>query len=73
MLKLNEGVMNVYKNSSIPLNECVKCASLNPAKAIGIDKQKGSIEEGKDADIIITDENFDIKKTIIRGETRYEA
>jgi N-acetylglucosamine-6-phosphate deacetylase len=35
--------------------------------------RKGSLEQGKDADIIITDENFEVKKTIIRGEIKYEA
>ncbi|MBQ8716362.1 MAG: amidohydrolase family protein [Clostridia bacterium] len=34
---------------------------------------KGSIEVGKDADLILTDMNFDIKKTIMQGESRYEA
>ena len=73
VLHLNHGVWNVYKNSNIPLYECVNCASLNPATTIGVADRKGSIETGKDADIIITDSNFEVKKTIIRGETRYEA
>lgn len=73
VLHLNHGVWNVYKNSNIPLNECVNCASLNPATALGIADRKGSLEIGKDADIVVTDENFEVKKTIIRGETRYEA
>lgn len=73
VLRLNQGVMNVFKNSNIPLYECVNCASLNPAKVVGIDSHKGSLEAGKDADIIIADENFEIKKTIIRGEIRYES
>ncbi len=73
VLHLNHGVWNVYKNSNIPLYECVNAASLNPATAIGIDSKKGSIEVGKDADIIITDENFEIRKTIIGGKTKYEA
>ena len=34
---------------------------------------KGSIEVGKDADLILTDMNFNIKKTIMQGEIRYEA
>lgn len=72
VLKLNQGVMNVYKNSNIPLWECVNCASLNPATAIGVADTKGSLEKGKDADIIVCNENFDILKTVIRGETRYE-
>ena len=71
--RLNKGVWNVYSNSSIPLHECVNGASLNPAAAIGVEKTKGSIEVGKDADIIITDETFDVKKTIIGGEIKYEA
>ena len=73
VLHLNHGVWNVYKNSNIPLYECVNCASLNPATTIGVADRKGSLETGKDADIIITDSNFEVKKTIIRGETRYEA
>ena len=72
-LPLNYGVWNVYKNSNIPLNECVNGASLNAAMAIGVADRKGSLEKGKDADIIITDQNFEVLKTIIRGETKYEA
>lgn len=72
VLRLNDAVKNFRDNTDIPLYEIVNAASLNPAKAIGLDS-KGSLEEGKDADIIITDMNFDIKKTIIGGEIRYEA
>ena len=73
VLKLNKGVWNVYNNSKIPLHECVNCASLNPATTLGIDKTKGSIEVGKDADIIITDNEFNVEKTIIGGNIRYES
>ena len=73
VLPLNQGVWNVYTNSNIPLNECVNGATLNPATAIGIDDRKGSLEVGKDADIIITDDSFNVQKTIIGGEIRYES
>ncbi len=73
VLPLNKGVWNVYTNSNIPLNECVNGASLNPANAIGIADRKGSLEVGKDADIIITDDSFNVLKTIIGGEIRYES
>ena len=72
VLKLNQGVKNVYENSDIPLWECFNCASLNPANAIGLGDRKGSLEVGKDADIIVCNENFEIMKTVIRGEIRYE-
>lgn len=73
ILHLNKGVWNVFTNSTIPLWECVNCASLNPATTLGIEKNKGSIEVGKDADIIITDNEFNVEKTIIGGEIKYES
>ncbi len=73
VLHLNRGIWNVYTNSDIPLYECVNCASLNPATVIGMEKTKGSLETGKDADIIITDSDFEVQKTIIAGEIKYEA
>ena len=73
VLKLNKGVWNVFTNTSIPLYECVNCATLNPANAIGVADKKGSIELGKDADIVILDNEFNVKKTIIGGVVRYEA
>ena len=73
VLRLNEGVFGVYKSSGIPLYECVNCASLNPATTLGIEDRKGSLEVGKDADILILDENFKVMKTIIGGKIKYEA
>ena len=73
VLPLNKGVWNVYQNSSIPLWECVNGASLNPATVLGIADRKGSLSTGKDADIVITDEQFEVKRTIIGGVVQYEA
>ena len=73
VLKLNKGVWNVYTNSKIPLHECVNCASLNPATTLGIADKKGSIKVGKDADFVILDNEFNVKKTIIGGKIKYEA
>lgn len=73
VLPLNRGVWNVYTNSHIPLHECVNGASLNPATVLGLDKTKGSLEVGKDADVIITDGEFNVQKTFIGGQIKYEA
>ena len=73
VLKLNDAVKNMRAHTELSLSEIVNAASLNPATAIGLGKSKGSIEVGKDADLIITDVNFDVKKTIMQGEVRYEA
>ena len=38
---------------NIPLETAVRCASINPARAIGIDDRRGSIEAGKRADVVL--------------------
>ena len=73
VLKLNQAVKNVIDHTDIPVYEVFKMASLNPARAIHCADRIGSLEKGKDADIIITDENINIIKTIKKGRTIYEA
>ena len=73
VLKLNNAVKNVLDHTSLPVNEVFKMASLNPASAIHCDDRIGSLEAGKDADIIITDENINIVTTIKKGRTIYAA
>ena len=73
VLKMNHAVRNLRDHAGISVAEAVACASLNPAKALGADGDCGSLESGKRADIIVFDENVEIKKAIIAGEVRYGA
>ncbi len=73
VLRLNDAVKNYRDNTDLPFWKVVAAASLNPARAIGVDNRKGSLDAGKDADIIIADDDFNIVKTIIGGEIKYEA
>ncbi|MBO5906917.1 MAG: N-acetylglucosamine-6-phosphate deacetylase [Clostridia bacterium] len=73
VLKLNDAVKNVIAHTSLPVYEVFKMASLNPAVAIHCENRIGSIEAGKDADIIIADENINIIRTIKKGKTIYVA
>lgn len=70
-LTVNRAVKNFMKFTGVSLPEAVRTASLNPAILLGMDERKGSIEEGKDADIIIFDEKLTIHYTIIGGEPVY--
>ncbi len=72
VLTLNKAVYNLYKNSELELFDAVNCASLNPAKAIKEDDKIGSIDEGKRADLIIIDEEFNVLSTVLGGKTVYE-
>ncbi|AFK85049.1 MULTISPECIES: N-acetylglucosamine-6-phosphate deacetylase [Thermoanaerobacterium] len=71
-LTLDKAVKNIFFNTDLTLPESVALASYNSAKVIGIDYKKGLIKEGYDADIIIFDENIEIKKTIVGGKIVYE-
>lgn len=63
-LTLNRAIYNMVHMVGVSLADAVRMATLNPARAIGIDKQKGSIEIGKDADLVIFDEDLNILKVI---------
>jgi N-acetylglucosamine-6-phosphate deacetylase len=69
ILTLNKALENLVKCTSLEIYEVVAMVTLNAAKDIGISDKKGSLELGKDADITIFDENFDIKQTIVEGKT----
>lgn len=73
VLKLNAALRNMKANTSLDLCRIVRMATLNPASVIGEADRKGSLEAGKDADIAILDEDFNVKQTIISGETVYKA
>jgi alpha-D-ribose 1-methylphosphonate 5-triphosphate diphosphatase len=46
-------IFKLYHEEGLPLNEAVNLATLNPAKAAGIANHTGSIQIGKDADLLI--------------------
>lgn len=73
VLKLNEAVYNLYSNSDLEIYEAVACASIHPAMALGEEKEIGSIEVGKRADVILADETFKVAMTILGGEIKYKG
>lgn len=55
----------------IPLKQIVKSCTINPARSIGVDKQTGSIEEGKHADLLVLSSDFkEIKAVFVKGVQR---
>lgn len=56
---LHEEVRNLA-SWGIPLGQALRAASLTPAKAIGMDKEIGSIEPGKRADLVVLDSSLEI-------------
>lgn len=54
------------------LQEAIDTVTINPARILGIDHLKGSLETGKDADIVLTDQDNNVKYTIIAGKIIYQ-
>ncbi len=61
-------VYTCVKKAGIPLPRVIKCATEVPARVMGL-SSKGRIAEGFDADIVIFDENIEVKTVIAMGET----
>jgi N-acetylglucosamine-6-phosphate deacetylase len=71
ILKMNNAVKNIMQFTGCSLVDAIQMAAANPAKQLGIFDRKGSISVGKDADIVVLDDSFEIAMTICRGNVAY--
>lgn len=62
---------NVINMAGVPLPEAVRMMSGTPARIMNVADRKGSLIEGKDADIVIFDKDIRIQTTIIKGGVVY--
>jgi imidazolonepropionase-like amidohydrolase len=77
MRRLNLDAAKVEKYGGVPEEDALKMITLNPAKQLGIDKRTGSIEVGKDADLVIWSAHpfsvySRVERTIIEGDTYFD-
>ncbi len=66
-------VRNAVERIGLTLRDAVRMASLTPATVIGAHRRKGSLEAGKDADVVIMDANANVRMTMVRGEVTYQS
>lgn len=60
-------VQAMVKKAAIPLADAVRMASETPARLIGIDDHKGTLQKGKDADIVIMDKDINVRCVFSNG------
>jgi N-acetylglucosamine-6-phosphate deacetylase len=65
-------VRTMIQMGGCSLLQAVQMASANPARFMGVQDRKGSLEGGKDADILVFDDQIRIERTIIGGKTVYK-
>lgn len=61
-------VQTMVKKAGIPLEDAVRMASETPARLIGIADTKGTLEKGKDADIVILDNDANVRCVFTKGK-----
>ncbi|MEF8848254.1 MAG: N-acetylglucosamine-6-phosphate deacetylase [Candidatus Thermoplasmatota archaeon] len=71
-LQLNKAVRNLTIHTKIELKDAVKTATVNPAKLLNVFRKKGSIEVGKDADLTVIDEEFNVFLTLVEGKIQFK-
>ncbi|QKI83103.1 N-acetylglucosamine-6-phosphate deacetylase [Kroppenstedtia eburnea] len=67
LLTLDRAVHNTARYAGVPLWKAVRMASLAPARRLGLDRDRGSLEAGKRADLLTTDEYGRVTRVWIRG------
>ncbi|MCP1207268.1 N-acetylglucosamine-6-phosphate deacetylase [Pantoea sp. B550] len=67
-LTMIEAVQNSVEHVGIALDEALRMASLYPARAMGVERQLGSIEAGKIANLTVFTRDFKIIKTLVNGD-----
>ena len=67
-LTMDKACRNIMAHTQCGICEAFIMASRNPARALGMDNEIGSIEVGKNADLVFVNDRFDVQRVILGGE-----
>ena len=68
---LDELVRRAMRFMGVTFQQAVRMASLNPARTLGLEKRLGSLEPGRQADLVLWDNDCRVIETIVRGKTAW--
>ncbi|MGE5400812.1 MAG: N-acetylglucosamine-6-phosphate deacetylase [Ignavibacteriales bacterium] len=71
-LTLNKAVKNMINHAGAKITEAIRMASLNGAKVLNMENHKGILAAGKDADLVVLDDDFEVEMTILQGKISYQ-
>ena len=71
VLTMDRAVRFMVREVGVPLTDAVRMASLNPARILRLDGRKGILAVGKDADLVLLDEDLDVVMTLVAGRIAF--
>ena len=66
-MTLNTDCRNMMAHTGCGLCHAIQFATINPARMLGIDDEVGSIEKGKKANLVVTDDMLHVEHVIFEG------
>lgn len=69
-LKVNQG-LKVLEEAGVPWLSAINSCTINPATLLGVNDRKGSIQAGKDADLVVLADNYDVVMTYTKGKKAF--
>lgn len=67
--KMNELLRNLIEHAHLPEAIAINAATCNPLKMLGLDRRKGYIAVGYDADIAVLNSDYSVRQTYVMGES----
>ena len=69
-LNINKGLRILVEKALIPFNYAINACTINPARCLGVDDRKGSLQVGKDADIVVLNDDYSVVQTYCKGKAQ---
>jgi N-acetylglucosamine-6-phosphate deacetylase len=66
-LNVNEGLRIVHEEAGVDWETAINACTLNPARMLGLDDRKGSLQAGKDADMVVLNDDYSVEMTYVKG------
>jgi len=71
-LTLNKAIKNLVETANAKLTDAVRMASVNGAKVLNIENRKGILAVGKDADMVVMNDLYEVVMTVLGGKIVYQ-
>lgn len=70
-LHVNNGLQILVEKALVPWQTAINACTINPARLLRMDDCKGSIQTGKDADLVILNDDYSVEMTYIKGKKAF--